>query len=146
MRLEKIKENEKVQHYYFLDYINCGEYYLLTRWINEQQATVTLNQNTNLEDLHKKHGGSILYSKLCSETFRVYKSMSGEFCERDMDKVIDWTRIDHYDRYHFTHLLKALLTGVGLEELTTTPCIVRWASEGNSRGTDWYGLVKNLRR
>ena len=144
MRLPKLKENEEVRGCkYYLDYINCGDCYVLTKWINWKNVTVTLNKDTILEDLYKKYGGSFYYVKLCSNTFRVYKSMSGEFCERDMDEVINWTKIDHGNRYLSTRLLKTLVTGEGLKEFSMPSCIVRWAKEGNSRGEDWYRLLKD---
>ena len=143
MRLQKLEQNEEVQHDQLYDYINCGECYLLTEWINER-PTVTLNESTVLEDLHERHGGYIHYHKLCLKAFRVYKSMSGEFCERDMDKVLSWTRIDHYDRYDYTQLLKALITGEGLEEQALLPgAIVRYPNKKGGRGTHWYKLLKS---
>ena len=141
MRLQKIKENEEVQYYRFLDYINCGACYLLAEWHNREEAIVTLNKDTILGDLHKKHGGLIYYSKFCSETFSAYKSMSGNWYEEDFDKVIDWTKIDPYEEHYYTRLLKTLVTGEGLKECSMPSCIVRWANEGSSRGEDWYRLL-----
>ena len=143
MILQKIEENKKVQHENFLDYIDCGECYLLTRWINEQQVTVTLNKDTVLEDLCKKHGGDIWYAKFCMKTFRIYKSMSDELLGEDLDKVIDWTKTSNNDRYDYIQLLKALVTGQRQKELIVPYCIVRWAKEGSSRGKDWYRVLKD---
>ena len=154
MRLEKLQQNEEVQgeifldninreRYYFLDYINCGECYLLTRWINEQQVTVTLNKDTLLEDLCKKHGGYIRYYKLCGTTFLLYGSdKDRRVCSGDLDEVINRTEVDHSDGYYYTRLLKTLVTGEGLTRLSSTESIVRWANEGGSRGEDWYRLIK----
>ena len=146
MRLQKLQENEQVRDCeYYYDFINCGDCYLLTEWINDSEPTVTLNQGTNLEDLHEKHGGSIIYLKLCGKTFLEYKSMSGNWYEEDLDKVISWTEIDYApDRYDYVQLLKALLTGEGLEEFNITSCIVRWANEGSSRGEDWYWVINDF--
>ena len=140
MRLQKIEENEEVQRHCFLDYINCGWCYLLTNWDNETKTTVTLNKDTVLEDLHEKHGGSINYSKLCGETFRLYKSMSEDSFDGDLDKVLSWTMIDPHQWWP-TSLLKALITGS--EDLRTSgSCIVRWPNEGGRRGTDWYRVIE----
>ena len=147
MRLEKIEENEKVQHHQFLDFIDCGWCYSLTEWVNKEKPAVTLNQSTVLEDLCKKHGGSINYSKLCGTTFHMYESDNGKrVWSGNLDEVLSRTKIDPDDKYYDTQLLKALITGVGLEELTVASRIVRWSDKGSSRGEDWYRLVKNLER
>ena len=135
MRLEKLQQNEKSNRREFLDYINCGECYFLTTWINSENATVTLNQDTVLNDLHEKHGGRIWYNKFCMKTFRVYMGSS-----LDPDKVINQTEVDYSDRYNYTRLLKALITGEGLKRLSSFGCLVRWPKEGSSRGEDWYRL------
>ena len=141
MRLRKIEENKKVKCEYYYDFINCGECYLLTDWHNTENATVTLNKDTVLEDLHEKHGGSIRYSKLCKNTFRVYESMNRGWRDKDLDEVLSWTMIDSYDRDDYVPLLRALITGEGMEELISVQCIVRSANEGSSRGIDWYRLI-----
>ena len=154
MRLEKIKENEEVKcdylpdyteygEYSFLDFINCGECYLLTRWTNEEEVTVTLNKDTVLEDLHEKHGGSIDYRKFCSKTFHLYESMDRDVRDENLDEVINYTKIKAFDWFSDVLLLKTLITGVGWEELDMTTCIVRWANEGSSRGEDWYRLLED---
>ena len=146
MRLEKIEENEKVQYFNFYDFINCGECYLLTDWINEERLTVTLNKDTVLEDLHEKHGGSIRYDKFCSKTFRVYMGKDDTLeaiFSKDLDKVINRTETSNNDGYYFTRLLKTLVTGKGLKKLSIAPCVVRWVNEGSSRGKDWYRLLKS---
>ena len=141
MRLRKIEECEMVQCDNFLDFINCGACYLLTDWINRKNATVTLSQNTILEDLHEKHGGSIWYHKLCRETFRAYRGEHGEAFSKDLDKVVNYTKIIDFDEYPETQLLKALVTGVGLEKLSSFGYLVRWAKEESSRGEDWYLVI-----
>ena len=139
MRLQKVKDNKKVQHDSFLDYIDCGGYYLLTDWFNTEKVTVTLNKDTVLEDLCKKHGGDILYTKFCNKTFRAYRSMSGALSGRDKDKVINSTEVHIFGDMYDAYLLKSLMTGEERpKELSITPCIVRWANEERSRGTDWY--------
>ena len=141
MRLQKLKENKRVKCDSFHDFINCGECYLLTEWINEKHVPITLNKDTILEDLHEKHGGSIHYSKFCSKTFHLYESMNRSLHDDDLDEVLSWTMIDPYEGYYDIQLLKALITGGQPKELRTVPCIVRWANKG-SRGIDWY-LVFN---
>ena len=147
MRLEKIEENEKVQCDNFLDFINCGACYLLAEWINDVKTTVTLNKDTVLEDLSKEHGGRIWYNKFCMKTFRGYKgegyALEALFYSRDLDEVINWTKIDPYEEHYYTLLLKALVTGEGLGRHSSFECIVRWAKEGSSRGEDWYRLIKD---
>ncbi|NDB86504.1 MAG: hypothetical protein EB127_27970 [Alphaproteobacteria bacterium] len=141
MRLEKIKENEEVNLSRLLDYIDCGDFYLLTVLCNPKIPAITLNQNTVLEDLHKKHGGDLSYSKLCKNTFRMYESENGEFYSHNIDEVSDWKKInikEYYDR-----LLKALITGVGLGDLEITKRIVRWSNENGGRGEHWYRLLRN---
>ena len=141
MRLQKVKENEEVQHFNFLDFIDCGACYLLTEWCNRKNAAVTLSQNTILEDLHEKHGGSIHYKKFCSKTFHLYESMNRSLHDEDLDKVINRTEIHHNDEYYYTQLLKTLITEEGLERLVFGSHIVRWAKEGSSRGENWYRLL-----
>ena len=144
MRLEKIEEGEEITHYEFFDYIDCGEHYLLTGWRNETKATVILNQNTNLEDLHERHRGSIGYSKLCRTTFRPYETDNPDiFVSSNLDRALSRGNITTYLDWWPTRILKALITGEGLEELRTAPCIVRWPKEGSSRGEDWYRLLKD---
>ncbi|NDB87219.1 MAG: hypothetical protein EB127_31740 [Alphaproteobacteria bacterium] len=68
MRLEKIENNTKVYDFdWFYDFIDCGEFYLLTELRNMTNSTVmiTLNQNTTLEDIQEKYGGYLEYHKLC---------------------------------------------------------------------------------
>ena len=144
MRREKTEENEQVRGCkYYLDYINCGECYLLTEWENEKHVTVTLRQSTVLEDLHEKHGGSIRYHKLCRTTFHLYESDNrSSNSSGNLDKVINLTKIDRNDWYYYTPLLKHLLTGERIKEISVTRCIVRWAKEESSRGEDWYILLR----
>ena len=143
MRPGKTEENEEVQYYNFLDFINCGGCYLLTKWSNEKPVTVTLNKDTILEDLQEKHGGRIKYAKFCPTTFLGYESMNRSLHDKDLDEVINRTNIDPYEGYYDVQLLKALITGEGSKEFYLTPCIVRWPKEGSSRGQDWYRLIKN---
>ena len=142
MRLQKLEKGEEVTSIEFYDFIDCGDHYLLTFWRNETKATVILNQNTILEDLHDGHGGSIYYSKLCMKTFRVcWSDNRGSNCSHNLDDIINWTKIYYADDDSDTQLLKVLVKGEGLGRLTFFECLVRWASEGSSRGTDWYRLL-----
>ena len=141
MKLEKIKGDEETTSREIHDFTDRGEYYLLTCLDNETGITVTLNQNTNLEDLHKEHGGSIYYSKFCRTTFRLYKSMSGSLHDEDLDKVISWTEIDN-TQWWVTRFLRALITGEVLIGRSFGSCIVRYPTEERERGQDWYRLVK----
>ena len=144
MIIEKIEQGEMVRGCkYYLDYINCGGNYLLTEWDNKEEAAVTLNESTVLEDLHEKHGGLIWYRKFRSNTFCVYMSISGALQDEDLDKVVNWTEIDHWSGYYHTQLLKALITGGQPKERSVIPCIVRWANEESSRGIDWYRVLKD---
>jgi hypothetical protein len=142
MRLEKIKENEEVNLSRLLDYIDCGDFYLLTVLCNPKIPAITLNQNTVLKDLHKKHGGDLYYSKYCKATFRTYKSEKGYIESRNIDEVINLTEIDNYE-YFDCRILKALVTGVGLGDLEITKRIVRWSNENGGRGEHWYRLLRN---
>lgn len=66
MRLEQVEEGKKIKGGTFLDYVDCGDFYLLVDWCNFSSSTVTLNNNpTMLEDLHKKHRGFLNYYKIC---------------------------------------------------------------------------------
>ena len=154
MRLQKMEQNEKVQYfrfydgaeygeYNFLDFINCGDCYVLAEWIIDAEPTITLNKDTILEDLSEEHGSSVSYTKFCKKTFRAYKSMDGDFWADDLDEVLSWTEIDYSDRHDYVEQFRAIITGDGMEELSSVQCFVRWASEGSSRGEDWYRLLKD---
>ena len=144
MRLEKLEENEEVQHFNFLDFINCGACYLLAEWDNEKHVNVTLNKDTVLEDLSKEHGGSIYYDKFCRETFRLYESdnRSSNF-SGNLNEVINYTKIDT-DSGWYCRLLKDFITGGELEERPISGSyIVRWPNQKGGRGTHWYKLTNN---
>ncbi|NDB85088.1 MAG: hypothetical protein EB127_20660 [Alphaproteobacteria bacterium] len=140
MRLEKIEEGEEVEIPRILDYIDCGDFYLLTELRNMTNSTVmiTLNQNTVLEDLQKKHGGKIWYTKYCKITFCVYESEKRVPFSLDIDEVMNWTRICTFE-FRECRILKALITR---GELNMHECIVRWPNENGGRGEYWYKLVE----
>jgi hypothetical protein len=141
MRLEKIQERERVKTRYFLDYLDYGDYYLLTKFVNSKNSVmITLNQNTVLENLHKEYGGDLSYSKFCKATFQVYELKKGYFESRNIDEVMSWTETDtYYSREGF--LLEALITGKGLEKLNLVNHIVRWPNKNGGKGEHWYKLL-----
>jgi hypothetical protein len=143
MRLVKIENSTEVNGFgWIFNYIDCGEYYLLTKFWKEKDSAITLNQNATLEDLQKKYGGGLYYHKLCKNTFRVYKAENGRCVSRNIDEVMSWTETDtYYSREGF--LLEALITGKGLEKLHTMEQIVRWPNEVGGRGEYWYKLLRN---
>ena len=145
MRLEKIEEGEETTNNMFCDFINCGACYLIAEWINRKNATVTLSQDTILEDLQGEHGGSINYSKLCGTTFHQYVSDDRKtVLSSNLDEVLNWTKTSNNDWYYYPRLLKALITGEGLEKPFSSECIVRWPKDGgSSRGIDWYGVFND---
>jgi hypothetical protein len=143
MRLVKIENNTKISDSeYFLDYLDCGDYYLLAAFVNSKNSGITLNQHATLKDLHKEYGGGLYYSKYCKATFRTYKSEKGYIESRNIDEVINLTEIDNYE-YFDCRILKALVTGEGFEELNLVEHIVRWPNEKGGRGEYWYWLLKN---
>jgi hypothetical protein len=143
MRLVKIENNTKIPGYeWFYDYLDCGEYYLLIVLHNKNGRVITLNQNATLKDLHKEYGGGLYYSKYCKATFRTYKSGNMVLVSDDIDEVMNWTEINPSDNLDYL-ILKALVTGKGLEKLNLVEHIVRWPNKKGGRGEHWYWLVKN---
>jgi hypothetical protein len=145
VRLEKIENNTKVYDFdWFYDFIDYGEFYLLTELRNMKSRTVmiTLNQNTTLEDIQEKYGGYLEYHKLCKTTFRMYVAEEGELYSHDIDEVVNWNKIGPFE-YFPCRVLKALITGGGLEELNARDHFIRWPNENGGRGEHWYWLLKN---
>jgi hypothetical protein len=144
MRLVKIENNTEIDNQIrILDYIDCGEFYLLTEFENTKSSVmITLTQNTVLEDLHEEYGGYIWYSKFCKTTFRVYRSEGGRLASSNVDEVMNRIKIDTYDDHWEVLTLRTLVTGEGLEELNTPERIIRWPNENGGRGESWYGLRK----
>jgi hypothetical protein len=141
MRLERIENNTEVECFLFKDCIDCGDYYLLTEW---NHIRATLNKNTNLEDLHEKHGGDLYYSKFCKGTFDMYTSKCGtRRYSDDIDEVMNWTKIHFLKSLDDCLLLKTLITGKGFEGLNQSELIVRWSNEKGGRGEYWYRLLRN---
>ena len=145
MRLEEIKEGEEVSNRHLIDYFDCGNYYLHALYRNTNSAAFTLSQNTNLEDLQKKYGGYVCYSKYCRVTFRMYRSDNGtQESSRDPDEVVDWTKINAECSWVTARLLKSLITGnwssVGN---STEGYVVRWPNQKGGRGTNWYRLAES---
>jgi hypothetical protein len=139
--LERRKEGDEVNHSHSLDYIDCGEFYLLVSWINSGERAVTLSQKADLRDLQEKHGGRISYSKFCKTTFRLYESEEGENWSHDIKEVMHWTRVDPYDKYHsHSLLLEALVLEEGLGKLNLADRIMRWPKENGGKGASWYTL------
>jgi hypothetical protein len=144
MRLEKIENNTEIDNQIrILDYIDCGEFYLLTEWDNANKRMVTLTQNTVLEDLQKKHGGDIYYHKLCKTTFRLYGSEGGEFYSDNIDEAMNGTEIYAYEGFIVCRILKAFVNGEGLEKLNSVDRLVRWPNEKGGRGEHWYWLLRS---
>jgi hypothetical protein len=144
MRLEKIENSTEIDNQIrILDYIDCGDFYLLIEWHNTKERMVILNQHTVLEYLQKKHGGDLYYSKLCKITFRLYESEEGILYSRNMDEAMNRTKVYDYDEYWECRILEALVTGKGLEDLDVTERIVRWPNKKGGRGESWCKLVEN---
>ena len=145
MRLEKIESN--IEMYYFTDfydYIDCGEFYLLTHLRNGENLMMTLNQNTVLEDIQEKHGVRISYSKFCKTTFRLYLGERGRFDSENLDEVLGWAEIGTpHEEYIYSRTLKALVTGEGLEDPELPELAVRWPNKNGGRGESWYWLMED---
>ena len=96
MIIEKIKEGEEIitnKLDDFCDFTYWGDYYLLTYWETRCEAAITLDRNTNLEDLAEKYKGSLLYAKFCGTTFHPYKSDNRRRnWSENLDEVISWTK------------------------------------------------------
>jgi hypothetical protein len=145
VRLVKIKNNTIVYNQVlFHDYIDYGEYYLLTVFWSEKINGIILNKNTTLERIYEEDGGYLYYSKFCKTTFHMYESEGGKLHSDDMDEVINWTKINTSNNDGDRLILKALVTGEGLEEFNFGDYIVRWPNENGGRGESWYGLVGRI--
>ena len=142
MRLVKIENNTKIPVYeYFLDYLDCGEFFFLTKFLNQKSSVmIPLTQNTVLEDIQEKYGGYVWYYKFCKTTFRMYTGENGILNLGDIDEVMNWTKIDNYE-YFDCRVLKALATGEGLEGFNAKDHIVRWPDKNGGRGEHWYWLL-----
>jgi hypothetical protein len=143
VRLEKIEDGTEVYDFeWFFDFIDCGEYYLLIVLHNKNGRVITLNQNATLKDLYEEYGGDFYYSKFCKTTFRMYTTEKGYIESRNIDEVINLTEIDPSDNLDYL-ILKALVTGKGLEKLNLVEHIIRWPNENGGRGEYWYRLLRN---
>jgi hypothetical protein len=91
MRLEKVKDGKEVSGSDFLDYIDCGEFYLCVGWWNNDNATVVLRDGIDLARLQKEYGGEISYAKICRTTFKGYcdRIMEDSHWYKDLDKVMN---------------------------------------------------------
>jgi hypothetical protein len=147
VRLEKIENNTEVDASgVFLDYIDCGEFFFLTKFLNSKNPVmITLNQNTVLEDIQEKYGGYVWYYKLCKTAFRTYLSEKGNLVSYNLDEVVSWTEVSAY-KCQDGRILKALITEEGLKELNTHERIIRWPNKNGGRGEHWYWLVENKKK
>jgi hypothetical protein len=115
---------------HFQEYYDHGSCYLLREWFDKYPT-----------DLSPGYSRDVSYYKFSKTTFRRYESEEGENWSHDIKEVMNWTRVDPYDKYQDCLLLKSLITEEGLRELKAlSPRYIRLLDERGD--TSWYRLTE----